>query len=76
MPKTKNSTTAGYAGSKKRTNLSLSSELVSLARKYFPLTAHGSVSGFVDSCLRRELSSKAPRIRKCGLTIPGTVFEK
>lgn len=71
-----NSTTKGYAGSKKRTNLSLDGELVEIAQKHFPATRHGSLSGFVENAIRREFRAMAPKLRKAGFKLPETLFVK
>lgn len=66
----------GYAGGKKRTNLSLDAELVDIAVKHFPATKHGSLSGFVEHELRRQFRALAPKLRKAGYKIPESVFTK
>ena len=71
-----NSTTKGYSGSKKRTNLSIDAKLVKIAIAHFPATRFGSLSGFVESALRREFRAMAPRLRKAGFTIPEAVLTK
>lgn len=71
-----NSTTRGYAGSKKRTNLSLDSELVEIAQKHFPATRHGSLSGFVENSIRREFRALAPKLRRAGFKLPESLFVK
>jgi hypothetical protein len=70
------SATRGYAGQKKRTNLSLDSELVEIATRHFKKTRHGSLSGFVESKLRSEFRALASALRQAGFTIPESVFMK
>jgi hypothetical protein len=69
-------TRRGYAGPKKRTNLSLDSELVEIATRHFKKTRHGSLSGFVEAKLRSEFRTLATALRQAGFTIPESVFLK
>lgn len=80
MPKpitpTKSATSKGYAGRKKRTNLSLDYELTAIAIKYFKTTKYGSLSGFVESKLTAEYRSKAAHLRANKVKLPPSLFEK
>lgn len=66
----------GYAGDKKRTNLSLDAELVEIAQKHFPATKFGSLSSFVEHALKKEYRRMAPAMRKAGHKLPERVFTK
>jgi hypothetical protein len=66
----------GYAGQKKRTNLSLDSDLVEIATRHFKNTRHGSLSGFVEARLRSEFRTLAPALRQAGFVLPASLFLK
>lgn len=65
----------GYAGRKKRTNVSIDSALTEIAKRAFPNTRYGSLSGFIDAMLMREFKANAPRLRRAGISLPAWLFE-
>lgn len=76
MSKNTNSATDGYAGSKKRTNLSIDPELVAIGKKYFGTTRYKSLSGFLDAKLAVEFRAMAPKLRKMKIKLPEHLFQK
>lgn len=75
-PTMNNSTSKGYSGGKKRTNVSIDGALADIAKKHFPATSYKSLSGFVECALRNKFRALAPRLRKAGFKLPESLFVK
>jgi post-segregation antitoxin (ccd killing protein) len=65
-----------YRGNRRPANIILNGDLVDLARKFFPGTKYGSLSGFVETALKREFAKSAKKIRGAGHKMPEAVFAK
>lgn len=72
----KNSTTSGYAGKKRRTNISVNGEYATIAQAYFPSTTYGSLSGFVEASLATLFRRKARKLKAAGYKLPAELFGK
>lgn len=57
-----------------RTTLYLDPALTEIAKAHFKTTRYRSLSGFVDSQMRRELRRQSPKLRKRGVKLPETLF--
>lgn len=57
-------------------SLTVDPELAELAKKYFRITRHGSLTGFVENKLKAEFQKDAARIRATGMKVPEWILKK
>lgn len=58
------------------TNLQLNKKAVEIAREYFKGTNHGSLSGWANSALIREIRKNVVRLRKLGFDVPQEFLQR
>lgn len=61
---------------KPKQTLTVNEELAELAKKYFRITRHGSLTGFVQNKILSEIRKDAAKIKASGIKIPDWIFTK